>query len=584
MPWVCSGCGGEVGEDDLQCPGCASPKTSWTMVAEQTRAMVISKRRWELQRASAGGRVPARNVRAVPRTKARRWSEAGQAPPADDLLYVRLFAGKTKKLDVSVVVKFAHKPVTELSFPRERADDDGEDPIERPFLFVYGTGEDVSFEGVDVVDLSEETQTGYAPKIELTALRKRPKELPVEGAEAPGRRGFLLEMEDLHFHHDSAVLLPDHPREDGGDHGERLTGLSVLLTCYLQAEAFPSQKLLVAGHTDTTGADEYNLTLSRQRAQNVYLALTGDRAGWVESCEAKHTTADVQQIVHWARETFGWECDPGPVDDKAGPKTKAGVEAFQERYNQAFDPSISVDGIVGPQTWGAVFDCYDFAQAQYLGTDAEGLARRRAGLTFLTPPFVGCGEHHPIEAVGKDVYRSDVNRRVEVVFFDPEEVPELTCHASDGACDPGACPLYAGEEKYTLEAIAPETIGVPISKLLWAISEEHLGEGALVLSASGREQTFRAADAQARLGSALWFGLPVTRGKRYDLAVRGGGHDWLLFENADLGAAIDEAAATGGVVGWGGLGLGSSAVTGAPGNVGLAEGQPCPCCEHEEGE
>ena len=56
--------------------------------------------------------------------------------------------------------------------------------LDIPFLFVYGAETDeVTFPDLHVVDLSEETDEGYAPTIEATALKKSPRELPVGLAE-----------------------------------------------------------------------------------------------------------------------------------------------------------------------------------------------------------------------------------------------------------------------------------------------------------------------------------------------------------------------------------------------------------------
>jgi len=51
------------------------------------------------------------------------------------------------------------------------------------------------------------------------------------------------------------------------------------------------------------------------------------------------------QVMKIQRDLKNAGYDPGPIDGKMGPKTKAAVEAFQK------DNSLKVDGVVGPQTW-----------------------------------------------------------------------------------------------------------------------------------------------------------------------------------------------------------------------------------------
>lgn len=260
------------------------------------------------------------------------------------------------------------------------------------------------------------------------------------------RLGYIIEVEDAHFHHDSAVMLPDYDeREPGTRDGteDRYSGLAVLAACYGHAQRFPNHQILITGHTDSTGAASYNEQLSRLRAESVHAALLGKRDRWAELAAEKHQVEDYQRILVWISDTFGWECDPGEVDNQAGSATEGAVEAFQAHYNSAFDQEIAEDGKVGPQTWRAFFDLYMLGLREMLKLDDAELGRLRQGLKFVSGdrPFVGCGEHHPIEEPRQDDYFSAKNRRVEVLFFDPREVPKLTCHGSK-SCSPGACEIY----------------------------------------------------------------------------------------------------------------------------------------------
>jgi hypothetical protein len=258
--------------------------------------------------------------------------------------------------------------------------------------------------------------------------------------------GTRVEMEDSHFHFDSAVMLPVGPAQDGADLAppEQVSGLAVLAACLEHAARSPDDGLLVAGHTDTSGEATRNLELSRLRAQSVLHAMTGNRDEWAKVSDGRHRVLDIQLVLKWAAAELDWPCDPGALDDVNGPDTKVAIQQFQGAYNDEYETPLTVDGQFGPKTWGAVFDLYMYLLADLLGTDEDGLAQRQQALRFADHGhhLVGCGENHPIEARGRDDFRSATNRRVELLFFQPGNEPNLACHPGDGQCTPRLCEIY----------------------------------------------------------------------------------------------------------------------------------------------
>lgn len=284
-------------------------------------------------------------------------------------------------------------------------------------------------------------------------------------------RGQLLEMEDTNFHHNSAVLLPDKDGSSSGSSEQgQISGLAVLATCYRYAEEHPDQKILIAGHADTSGDENYNVVLSQQRADNVLYALLGDRVKWVKIADAKNKVEDYQLILGWVAKEWGWNCDPGEKNNTLNPKTVAALTEFQKRYKGDFKAPIGVDGKIGPETWGAIFDLYMMKLEKLLDTNKDGLASFRGKLNFLnkTNRAVGCGEYFPIEAPRKNDYRSTTNRRVEILFFAPGDEPVLTCHAKTGACVHTKCDLYASKA-YKFVHIPPNPKPPGPSKL-WPVN------------------------------------------------------------------------------------------------------------------
>jgi hypothetical protein len=129
------------------------------------------------------GLTPARSARAVPVAKARAWAEAGQRPPPNQLLVVRLHTKKPKHLTVELSVMFGAQAVaTQTAEPDELPSKD--DPVAHVrFLCVYGVGAtDLSFDGVKVIDVSE--ASAHAPQVAVKALKKKRQELPLSGDQA----------------------------------------------------------------------------------------------------------------------------------------------------------------------------------------------------------------------------------------------------------------------------------------------------------------------------------------------------------------------------------------------------------------
>ena len=265
------------------------------------------------------------------------------------------------------------------------------------------------------------------------------------------RKSVILEFEDVLFHFNSAVLLPTAPAGSSSSQGggsqpdqNELMGLNVIKTIYTFMHQNPGKKLIIAGHTDSSGPDRYNFDLSELRAKSALSVLMGDRDGehgWVKTVGAKNKVEDYQQIFKYYHGKYGWNCDPGKIDNVSGEKTRKAVENFQRTYNEEFGKSIQVNGIVTDETWGAIFDVYMLELAQLMEEEGEaGLAKWRQVVKFVDPDrkIVPCGESVPIDTPGLDGLKSQTNRRVEMVLFDADENPfdQITCPPSGNKAHP----------------------------------------------------------------------------------------------------------------------------------------------------
>jgi outer membrane protein OmpA-like peptidoglycan-associated protein len=278
--------------------------------------------------------------------------------------------------------------------------------------------------------------------LEWRASAAENHDFPVAGI---GRKATVIELQDALFRTNSCVVMPkgDAPSSGGKP---APTSVGVFASVLRFNEEHPGKKHFIAGHTDTTSTVDFNQTLSQERARCALALLDGDRDAFTALADERHTVGDYKQMLSFATQAFadlnvgsgGFDCDPGPIDDN--PATGiAAVRKFQEQYNQnkaaigATGPDLTVDGDVGPLTWGALFDMLEFALQRELGEDATGVTALRQKLTWVDDgrKALGFSEHHAVDQIGRDNVRSQSNRRVEILHFDLGEEPDLVLAESD---------------------------------------------------------------------------------------------------------------------------------------------------------
>lgn len=267
----------------------------------------------------------------------------------------------------------------------------------------------------------------------------------LNAAAATGPQVTFVELIDALFRTNSAVVLPQGAAPtDGSGEPTSASAASIVGAALRFNQQHAGKRLLVAGHTDTTATEKFNQKLSEERGQTALALLLGgdeQREIWKTVCNARHKVADYKQILRFVSSAFRelkFPCDPGAIDDVEGTGVEP-VKRFQEAYNLnkkalgATALDLTPDGSVGLLTWGAFFDCYQEALRRELGVKADGLAELRELLRFVddTRKSLGFSEHFPVEELGVDNFRSLANRRVELLFFDEGEEPDLAAAAKD---------------------------------------------------------------------------------------------------------------------------------------------------------
>ncbi len=319
----------------------------------------------------------------------------------------------------------------------------------------------------------------------------------------------VLEFEDVLFHVDSAALMPNGRPNPERPEQNNIVGLDVLLTIYryLNFGPYKDKKLMIAGHTDSSADNEHNMILSKTRAKSIHYLLMGTpayRKPWVDAVESRrdiqkdpYRDEDIRRVLKWVNSISGnysadglpWNCDPGredgaPVDEPM----RDAIENFRAGYNRWF-PGPYADSQMGPRYWGwaklgddpgwgAVYDIYQAELKRRYTNGNIDASRALAAAAFSwgsvssdpSSPYavVGCGEERPLDKTADDDTitgrQCQTNRRVEIMFLDPEEVAQLgaiPCHDNNcykSICGSDQCPLWGknnGILRFEMEYLKP---------------------------------------------------------------------------------------------------------------------------------
>lgn len=286
----------------------------------------------------------------------------------------------------------------------------------------------------------------------------------------------ILEMEDVLFHHNSAVLMPENPKGKSSQDGspasggqENITGIKALALVFQHFQFYPDKKMIIAGHADTSGQPDYNFKLSKMRAESVLSLLAGDADQWAGLCYDKQKIEDYQQILaYFADNTpYQWPCHPGDPNDSWNAATKEAIKNFVNSYNTEFAAkqapplaalsaglaeTVEKDGQKRwtKDLWKAVYQLYTAEIARVFLEARSDIENRRKILRDDPNKWIdakrkaiGCGESFPIEQKEKPNYRSQKNRRVEILFFKGQDAPLIDCPADIRSVHkPEVCPLY----------------------------------------------------------------------------------------------------------------------------------------------
>ena len=197
MPWQCQKCKKTVLDDHNTCPTCAKPKTAWTIVGDQTRALVVAARKFTCMRGketsppSAGSSYDkatweqSLDASVLPKAKVQELANNNQLPAPHDVVQVRVTPRKHKNWRITLTPKLSSGKIQDQTFDLKGASVTPEGYFDARFLFVHGK-EDVSrvqLRGLQIVDVGQEDGAGFAATVDVVAVKKKRQSLKLKAGE-----------------------------------------------------------------------------------------------------------------------------------------------------------------------------------------------------------------------------------------------------------------------------------------------------------------------------------------------------------------------------------------------------------------
>ncbi|HEX5718432.1 MAG TPA: peptidoglycan-binding protein [Thermoanaerobaculia bacterium] len=198
----------------------------------------------------------------------------------------------------------------------------------------------------------------------------------------------------------------------------------VLARVAARSDAHPDEKVLIVGHTDLVGSDDYNQSLSERRARSVHAFLTfgRDRPGAVAEWNELRRTRPIGQITTvrdtWSTREYQYMLQDlgfylGNIDEDHGLATTAAIRAFQG------ESGLTPSGAMDDGTWEKLVEAY-LEQDSFALPEERFFRNARGACNGGVLKWLGCGEKDPVLNTEK-AWRP--NRRTEILFIKGDTLP-----------------------------------------------------------------------------------------------------------------------------------------------------------------